>query len=191
MSVAAQHQIHGLTCRVSEQLVRVIGGVTHKNHWLVGHVANGFRDRRSEIWIAANHIVEPRQPYPASVAFEGQIRISQHNHSIRRQSCRDVFLSQESIVIAENCVTLLALKSAEHFSALPCGFRSVFLRCQLIRYVIPGQKYDVRLQPIDVLDRIMKQKWLGEFIQVDVAQLRSYDPRDSQYSLESHRALDE
>ncbi len=45
------------------------------------------------------------------------------------------------------------------------------LRGKLVSDIVPGQENSIRLNTIDLLDRMPQQKWLSKFVEVDIAQL--------------------
>ncbi len=169
--MAAQHQANGFSCRVRQQVIRVVGRMAQHNHRLMGHIANGPGDCRIGIGTARNRIVEPHQPDALAAALNGQIGIVEHGHAVGPEGLCDLFFSKKRVVIAEDGIALLAVKFAQNIGALPCRADCEFSRRNSIGDIVPGEEDSVGLQPVDALHRFAQKKWLRKFVQMDIGEL--------------------
>src|SRR3569833_1507011 len=101
------------------QLIDEIRRVAHQDDRFPRLVAYRSGDCIVRIGLAANGIVEPRNPHPCPTSRKWEGRFPENCNSGCGERLADVLLARPHIVIAENSIALWALETAQHASALP------------------------------------------------------------------------
>ena len=79
--------------------------------------------------------------------------------------------AEDYVVIAEDGVALRTFKLFEHARALPCRMDRRCPREKLVGSEVSGEEDGVGPQAVDVVDRIAQEEWLGELIEMNIAEL--------------------
>src|SRR4051794_23865110 len=100
--MSAEHQAHGCSRRMCEQIVRIVGRMAHQDKRLPFNASDGTWDRLVRVGLPAYRVIETSKPHAASASLDGNMGIDKNRDSVGSECARDLGTAQPMIVIAKD-----------------------------------------------------------------------------------------
>ena len=145
----------------------IVGFVGHEDDRGVGLV----RNRQVEVGMAGGCVIDSAEPEAVSVAFDGDVLVDEDRDATGGERIDDQGRVDGDVVVAEDCVTKRAGEGAEDFGATMGWVLAEDEVEGAASDEVSGDEDEVGGQSVDLVDDMLDEEGLGEFVEVDVADL--------------------
>jgi hypothetical protein len=175
VGVSAEHKVDCLTCGESAQGPGEIGRVAEQEDGLARDIAHLGRNGEVGSGMAADWIVEACKPDTGVAAFERYIAVAQNGDAVISQCMGDRTGADKNVMVAENSIDATTLEPLQNIRTLPRRANGEASCAETVSRrvsdIVAGEEDDVGTELVDMANGVVKKEWLGEFVEVNVADL--------------------
>jgi hypothetical protein len=170
VGVAGKDQVDQRAARRGDDVLDVIGLMPHEEDGTgLGLPLRG--NGEVEIGVAAEAIIQAGEPEALTCPLDGEILVDQDGGSVALEKAADLHWADDGVVVAENSEALRAGDAAKHFGAALGVGQAEADGERAAAAEVSSDENEVRRESVDAADDLVEEEVLGEFIQVDVADL--------------------
>lgn len=167
MGVAGEHDVDERKAGVLDDVIDVVGLVTHEDDGRAGIGGDG----EVEVWLAGTGVVGAGDPEDVFSAFEGGVAVDEDGCAVCFEGIDDVIGTDGDVVVAEDAEALGSLEGGEDFGGEAGGVPGDGVGTGAAGDEVTGDEDEVGVEIVDLMDHAFEEEGFGELFEVNIAHL--------------------